>query len=97
MKIKQFLYITDTVAFARGNKDCFSVSDYGKHNITGWMLCGEIEIDVDIDTGKVAAKAIADIETKQKEVQLAFTEKMAQLDQAKQELLCICNDGADNE
>jgi len=98
MKIKQFLTITDTLAFAKGDYSrCFSLFSAEAGSLPGWMDCGEIELEVDIDGRQVAAKAVVDIEKKIEEAKLAHTEEMAYLEQTKQELLCIGNDGVDDE
>lgn len=95
MKIKQFLTITDTLAFSKGDfSSCFSLYSTETNGVAGWSTCGEVEFDVDIDTKRISAEAIADIDDEAKRIQLAFTEKMAFLEQSKQELLCI---GSDSE
>jgi hypothetical protein len=95
MKLKLLLHITDTLKFSRGEYDgCFGLYTHNNDSIDGWMCCGEVEFDVDIDSGEVAAKAVADIEKEEERIKLAYTEKMAFLEQSKQELLCI---GSDSE
>jgi len=53
MKIKQHLTITRPDEFLRGNYySCFSL--FVDNNISDdWIDCGEIEIDVNVDTGKI--------------------------------------------
>ena len=90
MKIKQFLHITDTLAFSKGNYgNCFSLFEHDIGNVAGWMNCGKVEFEVDIDSGQAVKSAIEDIEKQEEKERLKFTERMAYLEESKQELLCI--------
>ena len=52
---------------------------------------------VDFDDSKATENAISAIDQEVEKAKLEFTEKMAYFEQTKQELLCIGNDGANNE
>jgi len=92
MKIQSDLYIRDTLAFAKGSKDCFALSVLDMRGVTGWVYCGAVQFDVNFDESKGAENAISAIDEEVEKTKLAFTEKMAYLEQTKQELLCIGSD-----
>ena len=60
MKIKQFLFITNPDKFLKGDYNCFSIFDepLGPDE---WILCGEIEIDVDVDSGEIVEQVVKSI------------------------------------
>ena len=61
MKIKQHLAICDPEAFIKGKYGyCFSLWGH-KTTTEGYIDCGEIEIDVDVDSGKVIQAAVDEI------------------------------------
>lgn len=79
MKIKQHLHITNPEAFLRGDySDCFGLWDHAA-GVEGWIVVGEIELDVNVDSGEVinvVASAIDEqIEKRIAEVQLLKARK----------------------
>ena len=88
MKIKQTLHITNPEDFLRGDYDsCFGL--YGRESaVNRWIICGEIEIDVDVDTGdviQVVSDAI-DVEIGK------HTAMLNVLERRKSELLCLTHE-----
>jgi hypothetical protein len=62
MKIKQYLHITDTKEFLRGDySTCFDLFER-ECKVDGWVVCGPLEFDVDVDTKKVLDVALAQID-----------------------------------
>ena len=93
MKFKQFLTITDAAAFLKGDySSCFSLYDHAV-SVKDWIVCGEIEIDVDVDTGKARDIAMQEIETKLTAARVLLNA----LENQKRDLLAIGYDGASNE
>ena len=63
MKIKQYLVITNPAGFLKGDfHSCFALYGTNKHLPDDWTECGQIEIDVNVDTGELIKKAQADID-----------------------------------
>ncbi len=62
MKIKMNLYISDPETFARNPESAYSYCIHDSRNMDDmWIFAGEIEFNVDVDTGKVIEKAKADL------------------------------------
>lgn len=91
MKIKQQLYITEPDKFLSGDyHSCFNLfGDDEPRPCEGWIACGEIWIDVDVDTGEVRQQAIDALECAEKALQAEYTAKLNQIAAKKQELLAI--------
>ncbi len=64
MKFKMHVIITDAIAFARG--DYFgSLSLYNTTmTIEGWIDCGEIEFEIDVDSKRVLDMANGELDEK---------------------------------
>ena len=85
MKITQHIVITDPEAFLKGNYySCFSLFNHAT-KIEGWINCGEIELDLDVDTGEVLKVAADEID---KDIGKA-TAVLNVLEQKKAELLAL--------
>ena len=90
MKIKQYVFITDSDAFLNGSVGCFSLShrddamqDYG------WFLCGEVEIDVKVDNDVVMQSAIDAIDAAEQKEIAAHEVKLGMLREKRANLLSI--------
>lgn len=89
MKIKQFLHITDAAAFLKGDYTrCFSLFDHVS-TYESWIVSGPVELDVDVDTGKVRDLAMQEIETKITAARVLLDT----LESNKRDLLAIGYDG----
>ena len=90
MKIKQFLTITDPSAFLKGDhSSCFSLFNH-RCDYEGWVVCGEVEFDVDIDTMKVRETAMQKIETQLTAARVLLNT----LESQRRDLLAIGYDGS---
>ena len=92
MKIKQYLVITDTEAFSKGDYDsCLNL--YGNSFAPDqWVNCGEIELDINVDTHEVTSLAVQEIERKQEELKASSTAALTELTRRKNELLSITHE-----
>ena len=85
MKLKMNVVITNAERFLRGDYDfAFGLYSYVPE-IKEWIVAGEVEIDINPDTGKLVEIATADIDRK-------ITEMKASIQVAenrKAELLCL--------
>ncbi len=78
MKIKQQLYITYPDRFLRGDYDsCFALFGDATAMPKDWIHCGEITIDVDVDTSEMtqALSAAIDAEAGELNDMLAVLER----------------------
>ena len=90
MKIKQHLVITNPDAFLRGDyTDCFTLYDSPSDTIDGWIDCGEIELNVQVDTGAALIKVTAAIDKQMEKERTEFSQRMEILDRRKQELQAL--------
>ena len=86
MKIKQFVVIANPEDFMRGDySSCFTLFHSDKHLPDNWIVCGEIDVDIDVDTGAVLKQATDEIDREMHVLQAA----MIKLQNRKQDLLCI--------
>jgi hypothetical protein len=88
MKIKQWVVITDPLAFAKGDyRLCLTLTDFD--GMDEWIYLKEIEIDVDISIDGIKQKAVVVIEEKQQEAKANFSVLMQTLENEKQSLLAL--------
>ena len=96
MRIKQHLLITDPEAFAKGDyRDCFLVLQNGDYLPDGWINCGEIELDVNVDANQVTVIAVEGIERKIQELKASSTAALTELERRKNELICITHEAGE--
>ena len=89
MKIKQYVVITNPEAFLRGNfYSCFDIYDRNPE-IPGWIGCGEIEFEIEVDSAEVV-KITTDAINEEIAKEQA---KLEILERRKAELLFITHDG----
>jgi len=62
MKVKLNLYISDAERFIKNPKDSFAYAlQSGRWMDKEWDFAGEVEFDVDVDTGTLIKKAEAEL------------------------------------
>jgi len=62
MKVKMNLYISDPEQFAKSpTSSCYSLIS-GRYMDNDWTFAGEIELDVDVESGVVIQKAKAELD-----------------------------------
>ena len=89
MIVKQHLYVSDPKQFLSGRLDnCFALVGY-EADLNGWIYCGEIELEIDIDKQEAINITMQALKKQREEAQAEYATKMAVLDQAEKELLCI--------
>ena len=49
MKIKQHVVITDPSKFLKGNLNCFNLFESDCSHMRGWIDCGQVEIEVNVN------------------------------------------------
>ncbi len=99
MKIKQYLYITDPIAFSDGCRNCLQLSQYDDLGVHGsytkeWIMAGEVEFDVDIDIDDVFVKAVEEIDHAEEKERAEHQVKMDILKEKRQKLLAISYEAA---
>ena len=94
MKIKQHLHIHKPHCFLQGNFDACFVLFGHESPVQEWTYCGEIEINVEIDSGQLIKTVTEAIDKEIEETRADFTERMNILETRKQELLALSYDGA---
>ena len=86
MKLKQNIVITDAAQFLKGNyHSCFSLYDSTEYLPDKWMVVGEVDIDIEADTGKLIQYVKAEIDEKIGKATAALNV----LEQRRAELLAI--------
>ncbi len=95
MKIKQYVFISDPKEFIRGDYDwCFALKGYPESAAcSDWTLCGEIELDVNIDTSEIIAKVSDGIEEEIEEITEKYNAAIHILETRKRELLSLTHQG----
>ena len=95
MKIKQHLVITNPLDFFAGKyHDCFTLYET-KSSVRDWVNVGEIEIEVpDELVEQSQAIGIKALDEAEKVVKKEYTQSMARIDIARQELLCLTDQSA---
>lgn len=89
MKIKQYLHITDTERFLRGDYDgCFTLFDH-ESGIDEWVFVGEIDLDIDIDIQRIISKTTSALDKEIEMERQVFTKRLASLERRKNELLAL--------
>ena len=92
MKIKQRLHITNPDRFLRGEYDwCFDLFPKESKN-QKYICCGDIEFEVDIDSGKVIEIVTNAINEEIESTREEFTARMNILETRKQELLALTHE-----
>ena len=62
MKIKQHVVLTQPAQFLKGNySSCFTLFDY-KTGIDGWIDCGEVTLNIEVDSDDVIRVATQDLD-----------------------------------
>ena len=91
MKIKQHLLITNPADFLKGHYECcFNLMKYpGKYLPKDWIICGEIEFDVEVDTGEVIQKVVSVMDREIEKASEEFALKMHLLKRRKEEFLAL--------
>ena len=90
MKIKQYLLISYPDDFLKGDYDsCFTLSGRPDCMKGKWIQCGEIELDVEVDTGEVIQTVVAVMDAEIEKASEEFTLKMKLLKQRKEEFLAL--------
>ena len=90
MKIKQFLHITNLDKFLKKDySDCFNLDAEDCDYMTKWHSCGEIEIEIDIDSNALVLKTIGIIDDEMKNQRAQYSRSMEVLEQRKAELLSL--------
>ena len=86
MKIKQHLHISRPDNFMKGDYTyCFSLFGFEVENDSDYIHCGEIEVDVDVDTKRCVESLTASIDLELGKHTAAITI----LEQRKAELLAL--------
>jgi len=92
MIIKQNLYITDPLEFAKGRyENCFNLVGY-EVTIDDWICCGPIEIEVNVDMQDCIDRSLSALDAEEKKAHTEFNTKLALIEQQKAELLCLTHD-----
>lgn len=90
MKIKQNLWLSNPDHFLRGQYDyCFAMTETDAMDRQGWVLCGEIELDVNVDSGEVIKTVTAAIDAEILKTQGELEGKINILKTRKNELLAL--------
>ena len=90
MKLKQHLYIVCPDEFLKGNyHTCFDLYEDGEWHPEGWIYCGPIEIDVNVDTGEVIQKVVSVMDREIEKASEEFALKMHLLKRRKEEFLAL--------
>ena len=91
MKVKQQLVICRPDEFLKGNYTaCFNLYSLECNFIPEeWVRCGEIEIDVDVDSGSVIKSVTKAIDAEIKNIRCEMEGKLSILESRKSELLSI--------
>ena len=88
MKFKQHIYITDPLLFLSGSYNCFILC--ANDNVPdGWVLAGETEFEIDVETMKVRDSAVASLDAEIKKERAEHNVKMDLLQGKINDLLCI--------
>lgn len=93
MEIKQYLYITDAVAFARGDMYCYHITDMEDLSVDGWVCIGPVTINVSVNEAEIINKALAKLEQAEQKVKDDATFKLKMLAEEKSKLLAITYQG----
>jgi hypothetical protein len=90
MKIKQFLHITNLDKFLKKDySDCFNLDAEDCNYMTKWHSCGEIELEINIDSNALVIKTIKIIDDEMKNQRAQYSRSMEVLEARKSELLSL--------
>ena len=89
MKLKLQLVLTDPAKYLKGYYHHVFTLLEGETSVDGWINCGEVEIDVDVDTGMVLEVAKAELDNEIGK----HTAAINVLENRKSELLALTYDG----
>lgn len=89
MKFKQYLFIRDPLAFAKGNYfDCFTLFET-EDLVDGWINAGQIEFEVNVDINAVVSAATKMLDKREAKIREEMQDKLSRVKQARAELLAI--------
>jgi hypothetical protein len=92
MKIKQQLYISNPDDFMRGNyATCIDITGID-FTMDSWVLCGEIEVNIDFDSTSLIAKIVTTIDAEIEKERAEHSLKMDMLQTRKDELLALTHE-----
>ena len=92
MKIKQTVYVTNPIRFAAKDYGrALTIGDAGV-TIPGWIDCGEIELDINVDTQECRNIALDALEREEAAVKAELEGKLQLIEQQRAQLLCIEHD-----
>jgi len=91
MKIKQNVILCRPEQFLKGDySGCFLLTEHDFKDDDEWIHCGEIEFEVNVDSGKVVKVATASLDAEIGK----HTAALHVLETRKAELLALTHDGA---
>ena len=92
MKIKQTVYVTNPIRFAAKDYGrALTITDAGV-TVPGWIDCGEIELDINVDTQECRNIALDALEREEAAVTAELEGKLQLIEQQRSQLLCIEHD-----
>ena len=62
MKVKRHVYISNPERASSPDNYCYAISEFD--DMTEWLLCGEVEFEVNVDTNKLIEKGTAILDSK---------------------------------
>ncbi len=95
MKIKQTIVITDPDVFLRTNYTSgMNLFDSNRNLPKEWIVCGEIDLDIDVNINDITLTVINTINEAMKAETAKHASRMCSLETRKQELLALPWTGA---